>query len=412
MKKSFSNVEEVFNKFPELYGGDSEYQRNRYRNLFDKFCSYYNVNDCFIASSSGRVEILGNHTDHNGGRVISSTISLDTLAFFLPTNDNKITLYSEGYGEILVDLSDLSKQKESTSKGLVAGVADYFIKNGKKIGGFKAYCSSNVLGGGGISSSASFEVLIAEILNFLYNENTISCEEKALASWYAENVYFNKPCGKLDQTAISFGGINLLDFSDENKINVFPINNTLKDYDLVLINTGGSHENLTDEYASIPREMKRVANLFGKDRLIEINKKDFFSNLDKVYNKCSDREISRAIHFYQENDRVDLAYNSLINEDYQTFLRCVNDSGVSSNTKLQNCMVIGSSDQPIIKTLSILSCIKSCSAFRIHGGGFAGCVLAIVKKSNFDDFNAIVSRIFNSESVIKLNVRSVGAITL
>ena len=412
MKLPYVSVDKAFEYFDYLYGERSPEQELRYKDTFKSFCKYFGVSGGYIASSSGRVELLGNHTDHNGGKVLSTTISLDTIAFFVSSKGQKITLYSEGYGEIIVDLNDYTNNKEATPKGLISGVLDYFVKNGKKIGGFKAYCNSNVLGGAGISSSASFEVLIAEILNFLYNDGKVTEEEKALASWYSENNFFGKPCGKLDQTAISFGGVNLLDFSCDNSICVKRVDNNLSSLKLFLINTGGSHENLTDEYASIPNEMKKVASLFGKSKLIEVSENEFLTNLHKVLQNAKDREVSRAIHFYQENARVQKAYEFLNNKDDKGFIDCVNKSGESSVIKLQNCMVNGSSDQPIIKTLSALSMIEECLAIRVHGGGFAGCVLAVVEKAKSNVFSEKAKKIFGEKFVIELNVRSVGAITL
>ena len=263
-----------------------------------------------------------------------------------------------------------------------------------------------------MSSSASFEVLVAEILNFLYNDGEISAEVKAVVAQYAENEYFGKPCGLLDQTAISLGGLKMLDFSDKNKIGVTEINNALSDYSLVLIDTGGSHANLTDEYASIPREMFSVANAMGKDRLIELDKNEFFELLPNVVNQLSDRAVLRAIHFYEENDRVDLACNALLIDDYETFLTAVKDSGISSLNKLQNCYVSGSVEQPIPKALSISNGYLCGGVNRVHGGGFAGSILNIVKNDNLSAFINGMSKYYSLNDIIPLRVRTVGAITL
>ena len=283
IKNPYRDTALVENQFNMLYGECNDFQKARYKKAFENFKKIFNVDACYIASSSGRVEVLGNHTDHNGGKVLSCAISLDTLAMFLPNNDGIIRIFSEGYLPIEVNLNGEDVEKKATSSALVRGVAVALKNKGYKVGGFNATFTSNVIGGAGISSSASFEVLIAEILNFLYNDGKISEEEKAVIAQYSENVYFCKPCGLLDQTAIAFGGLKKLDFADKNKICVTNVDNTLSDYTFVLINTGGSHANLTDEYASIPQEMKAVANCFGQERLVDISKEEFFEGLPPVF---------------------------------------------------------------------------------------------------------------------------------
>ena len=268
---TYGSVQQVKQFFPLLYGEISDFQVERYEKLLNRFNKEFGYSKGYIASSSGRVEICGNHTDHNGGRVLACAISLDTLAVFMPTDDNKIVIKSEGDPEFEVDLQKENFTKSQTSKSLVEGICVALKNNGYKVGGFCASITSNVLSGAGISSSASFELLIVEIFNFLYNDSLISEQEKAKFAQFAENVYFEKPCGLLDQTAIAFGGVNQLDFFNNNRIKVNKIQNQLSDYSLVLINTGGSHENLTNEYASIPNEMFSIANYFGYKRLIDID---------------------------------------------------------------------------------------------------------------------------------------------
>jgi len=412
LKCPYKSTSDVESKFISLYGEVTDFQKQRYQKEFNRFKKEFNVDSAYIASSSGRVEVCGNHTDHNGGRVVSCAISLDTLAMFLPTDDNVIRIKSEGYNDIVVDVLGKETEKIGTSAALVRGVVVALQNNGYKVGGFKACFTSNVLGGAGISSSASFEVLIVEILNFLYNEDKITCEEKSKFAQFSENVYFAKPCGLLDQTAIAFGGLKKLNFRDPNKIVVSEIHNSLKDYTLVLVNTGGSHAELTGEYAAIPKEMKSVAKLMGKERLIDIPEEDFYNKLPEVYNKVSDRAITRAVHFYNENKRVDLIADSLENEDYASFLKAINESGISSLCKLQNCYVAGSSEQPIPKALSIAEKFLNGGANRVHGGGFAGTILNIVKNDNLDKFIREMSRFYKPADVIPLKVRSVGTIVL
>ena len=412
LKKPYTTVQGIEKYFPALYGETTDYQIKRYEYAFEYFKKHFEKDSAYIASSSGRVEVCGNHTDHNGGKVVSCAISLDTLAFFLPTNDDVITVKSEGYDEIVVDINGVENEKKGTSAALVRGVVVALKNKGFKTGGFKAYLTSNVLGGAGISSSASFEVLIAEILNFLYNNSKISAQDKAIVSQYAENVYFGKPCGLLDQTAIAFGGLKKLDFSDEKQIKVTDIQFDLSDYTLVLVNTGGSHADLTDEYASIPFEMKNVAKAFGKQRLCEISKDDFFNTLTSKLDKLSDRSVLRAIHFYEENERVDNLANALSLNDYDRFLSIIRESGISSLCKLQNCYVSGSSDQAIPKALSITANYFVNGANRVHGGGFAGTILNIVKNDEVETFIESISKFYGNNNVIPLKVRKVGTITL
>lgn len=412
LKKPYSKVDEVFNNFNKLYGETTDAQKQRYQNTFESFKNYFNEENAYIASSSGRVEVCGNHTDHNGGKVVSCAISLDTLAMFLPTDDQVITIKSEGYEEILVDLNGEEKEKIGTSDALVRGVVVGLQKRNYNVGGFKAYLTSNVLGGAGISSSASFEVLIAEILNFLYNDGRISNEEKATVAQFSENVYFGKPCGLLDQTAIAYGGLNKLDFATKGKIVVEKINNNLEDYTFVLINTGGSHADLTDEYASIPVEMYAVAKEFNKERLVELSKEEFLNGLPSVANKLSDRAVLRAFHFYEENERVEKLYASLIANDEDSFLLAIKESGLSSLWKLQNCFVAGSKEQLIPKAISIASLYLKGGVSRVHGGGFAGSVLNVIKSSNLEEFIKHMSKFYEKKNIIPLKIRSVGTIVL
>ncbi len=408
--KPYYELTAVTERFASLYGEVGN-QLQRYEVEFQRFKDAFGFDCAYIASSSGRVEVCGNHTDHNGGRVVSCAISLDTLAFFMPTDDNVIRIKSIGYEDIVVNLDGAENEAKGTSAALVRGVAVALKQRGYKVGGFSACTTSSVIGGAGISSSASFEVLIAEILNFLYNDGIIDPEIKAIVSQYAENVYFGKPCGLLDQTAIAFGGLKVLDFSNSSKIKVSDIKYDLSDWTLVLINTGGSHANLTGEYASIPVEMKSVANAYGKERLIDISKSDFVDGLPQKAGILSDRAVLRAFHFYEENERVDALKKALQENDYSTFLECINQSGISSLCKLQNCYVAGSNEQLIPKALSIAKQYK-CSANRVHGGGFAGTTLNIVKNDFVEYFATEMSKYYGNTNVIPLKVRSVGTIVL
>ena len=412
LKKPYFSLDGIESNFIDLYGEVEACQKQRYNDAFENFKSYFSVDSAYIASSSGRVEVCGNHTDHNGGKVVSCAISLDSLAFFLPRNDSIIKVKSEGYPEIIVDLSKESDEKIGTSDALVRGVCVGLKNKGFNIGGFNAYITSNVIGGAGISSSASFEVLIAEILNFLYNDSNVSQEDKAKVSQFAENVYFGKPCGLLDQTAISFGGLKMLDFSDKNNISVKDVKAKLSNWTLVLINTGGSHADLTDEYASIPAEMKMVAKEYGVERLVEINENDFWDSIGQKQKNLPDRAVLRAIHFFEENNRVDTLCSALSENDYDTFISVINQSGTSSLCKLQNCYVSGGNSQLIPKALSLAGKYLNGGANRVHGGGFAGTILNIVSNDNAKAFVGKMIEYFGEKNVFPLKVRAVGAIVL
>ena len=411
-KNTYKNMQYIVDKFDELYGEITDFQIRRYSDAFDKFKAIYSCDEAFIASSSGRVEVCGNHTDHNGGKVVCCAISLDSLAMFLPNDDNVIRLYSENFVEMQIDLSKDFIVEKGTSTAILMGVVQGFRNKGLNVGGFNAYVTSNVILGAGISSSASFELLIVEIISFLYNENSVSKKDKAIISQFAEREFFGKPCGLLDQCAISYGGLKMFDFSNPNDIYVEDISDTLSDYSFVLVNTGGSHENMTGVYASVSAEMFEVAKLFGKDRLIDVPEEEFYNNLSSIFNKVPDRAISRAIHFYNENKRVDKLYESLKAKDYNGFLGCIKKSGVSSVVKLQNCYVSGSDEQPIIKALSICENYIKDGANRVHGGGFAGCILNVINNNEVDNFIKQIKPLYGIENIIKLKVRAVGSTVL
>ncbi len=411
-KEPCVNVRDLICWFDALYGEVSDEQIERYEKAFLRFKTYFGESCAYFASSSGRVEVCGNHTDHNGGVVISSAISLDTLAVFLPTDDEVIHILSEGYPEIVVKINGDEEVVKGSSSALVKGVVEGLKDCGYCVGGFKATFTSNVLGGAGVSSSASFEVLVAEILNFLYNESKIDCETKAKVSQFAENEYFGKPCGLLDQTAIAFGGLKKLDFSDKKRILVKDIPCERDGFVFVLVNTGGSHADLTDEYASIPAEMREVAKQMGKDRLIDIDKREFFNKLPKICETVSDRAILRSIHFYEENDRVNQLEIALCDNDLDKAFRLIGESGKSSLYKLQNCYVSGSLAQPIPKAIALAEQYNLRGASRVHGGGFAGSILSVVKAQDLDVFVEKMSAYYDRKDIVPLRIRSVGTIVL
>ena len=410
-KKTVNSAAEVAKYFPVLYGETSERQLKRYDKLIERFCTEKGKTG-YMASSSGRVEVIGNHTDHNGGVAVGCAISLDTIAMFLPEDNGIITVKSEGYPDVVVDTASDKKLPAGSSDALVKGICEGFLKRGYKIGGFTACTTSNVAGGAGVSSSASFEILICEILNFLYNDGRVSEKEKVFISQFAENVYFGKPCGLLDQSAIAFGGLTLLDFRTKGDVTPKHIDCDLNEYTLVLIDTGGDHKNLTGEYAAITEEMKKVCAYFGKERLIEVDEDDFYAALPELKKNVNGRAILRAIHFYNENKRVYALAGALANGDYESFLKCISDSGISSQTDLQNCFPQGDIEQLIPTALAIGRKYLHGGANRVHGGGFAGTTLNVLQNECVKEFVNEMSKIYGKEKVVPLKVRKVGTTVL
>ena len=392
-----------------LYGEDfnQEKHEKRVKELQKRFFASEKQHATHLFSSPGRAEILGNHTDHNHGKVIVSSISCDILAAVAKTNDNKIKILSEGYPGVVVDINKTAPDKKeyNTSHALVKGVVNKLLEKGYNIGGFTAYTHSGIFKGAGVSSSAAFEVLICEIFNFYYLDGKLSKLDKAKISQYAENVYFGKPCGLLDQCGISFGGMNKIDFKDTVKCSAL---SPVKGYRLIITNTGGDHADLTAHYGAVKSEMKSVAWYFNAQVLREVNEKAFYPEIKNLKNKFGGRAVLRAVHFFEENKRVDIAAKALASGDVKTFLSCVDGSGQSSYEYLQNCYVEGDKEQNIPVALALSKKIISDGAVRIHGGGFKGTILAFVKNEEAAEYIKQMQRVFSKENVFAASVRSVG----
>ncbi|MDE5601051.1 MAG: galactokinase, partial [Clostridia bacterium] len=322
----------------DVFGADSSSQRERFMGLMQAHKEQFGVDGEEFYSSPGRIEILGNHTDHNGGKVLCAAINFDTLALVSSRDDGIIEVKSAGYPVMRIDVKApaFSSSELGTSTALVKGVVDYFVKLGKGVGGFSCSMTSNVPKGSGVSSSSSFELVIAEILNVKYNDGKLDAIFKAKASQYAENVFFGKPSGLMDQSAIALGSVNLIDFYDLENPVVENANWSFDDLDIFVIATGGDHSNLTGDYAAIPAEMKEVSAVFGKKLLCEIPREKWESEKLSVKDKVSERAYLRAEHFFEENERVERAVKAVENKDEMAFLEMVNASGLSSRYKLQN----------------------------------------------------------------------------
>ena len=391
-------------------GFDVEELRPRLSKLLNAFTNNEGSDADFLFSSSGRAEILGNHTDHNHGKVLVAAISCDIVAAVKKTDDGLVKICSEGYCPIKFNVNDtaLRENEKGSSTALARGVAEAIKNRGFNIGGFTAYLTSNVFKGAGVSSSAAFEVLVAEIFNDLYLGGKLSAVEKAVISQYSENVYFGKPCGLLDQSGIAIGALSYLDFKNPTSPEIKKYD-MLKGYTLVITNTGGDHASLTSHYAAIRSEMEAVANVFGKKVLREVDYQDFLQNISTVREKTNDRAVLRAMHFFEENLRVEKACEALESGDAKAFLNAVNESGLSSLIRLQNCSVPAEVSQPVVTGIELSRSVIKDGAIRVHGGGFAGSILAIVNSQEKDNYVSVMQKVFGSQNVFTAKVRPVGA---
>ena len=399
----------------DIYTSDKlEFQKERYLKAKSEFENIYDEKAEKFFSAPGRTEICGNHTDHNRGLVLAAGVSLDVIASVKKTDDNVIYLKSEGFPADEVDISnlDVNEAEFGSSKALIRGVAAGLKEKGFKIGGFKAYTTSNVLKGSGLSSSAAFEVLIGAILNGLYNDGKIDDITIAIAAQYAENKYFGKPSGLMDQMASSVSGFISIDFADEKNpiIKSIEFDFSKTGHSLCIVDTKGNHADLTPEYAAIPQEMKSVAKYFGKEYLREISKADIIKNLPALREKLGDRAILRALHFFDENQRVIAECSALEKNDFTEFLSLVKQSGDSSFKYLQNIFASSSPSEQGLSTALYFAnnILGERGAYRVHGGGFAGTIQAFVPNDILDEFKTKMEAIFGKDSCHVLTIRPVG----
>lgn len=394
----------------ELYGAAAEDGARRLGAVARTFEATFGRAPADLFSSPGRIEIVGNHTDHNAGKVLAAAVNVDTVAAVSPREDGVIEVKSEDYPPMLVELSDVSfKASElGTSAALIKGVADFYMRAGVRVGGFSACMTSTVPRGSGMSSSSSFELMIAEILNVYYNSGSLDPVFKARASQYAENVYFGKPSGLMDQTAISVGGVNMIDFRDFECPEFENAKWSFDDLDIFVAATGGDHSDLTDDYAAIPAEMKAVAEAMGGKLLRDIDPAAFYAAEDGLRSSLSPRALLRAEHFFEENVRVEQAAAAIASGDEKAFLDAVNASGVSSAVKLQN-LRSSRGDRALEDALDFAGTLDGVAAKRVHGGGFAGTILLFVRKASSCAVKDALIRRFGADNVFELSVRSSGA---
>ncbi len=371
-----------------------------------------------LFSASGRTELSGNHTDHNHGRVLAASIQLDIIAVVAPRSDSTVCIHSEGYAALTLDMNDLSARKEErgTSTALIRGIAARLAELGGTLGGFDAYIASEVPEGSGLSSSAAYEVLVATIFNALFNQNRFSPVEIALAAQYAENVYFGKPCGVLDQMTIAVGGTVAMDFADPTApvIRRIAVDFDTHGYVLCVVNTGGSHADLTEDYTAITREMKAVSEQMGVGFLQETSREAVLARSSTLRNACGDRALLRAFHFFAEDERTEEMAKTLENGDITSYLRLMRASGNSSFRFLQN---LYSNKAPACQGLSLGICVGEqvlgdAGAVRVHGGGFAGTIQALLPKTHLPSFCKAMETVFGAGCCHVLRIRPVGSVCL
>ncbi len=393
------------------------YLSNNQRNALNRgFEEAFGGQPCRYFSAPGRTEIGGNHTDHQRGRVLAAAVNLDTVAAVRENGTSQIRIQSKGYPLCAVDICDVTpcEAEYNTTTALIRGVVARFQQLGCKVAGFDAYVESTVLPGSGLSSSAAYEVLIGTIVNCLFFGKKVSQPEIAQIAQYAENVFFGKPCGLMDQTASAVGGLVTIDFlqKDAPKIEPVAFDFAACGHALCIVDTRASHADLTDEYAAITQELKAVCAHFGKEVLTQIPEKEFYAAITTLRGKCGDRAVLRAMHFYEENARVPQQVEALRNNDFAKFLSLVTESGRSSYMYLQNVIPAGRiQKQEVALALGLCEhLLQGKGAYRVHGGGFAGTVQAFVPMDILQDFRSGIDAVLGDGACHVLSIRPQGGV--
>lgn len=406
-------------KILENVYGESQVSLKRFKSLAQHFKSYFKTEQVEYFSSPGRTEIIGNHTDHNGGKVIAASIHMDTIGAAFPNNSNIVSIVSEGYEkEIIVDLSLLDEipQNEGTLS-LVAGIMKATRNFGFKVSGFNAYVLTNVISSAGVSSSASFEMLICSIINYFFNNNILNYIDYARMGQYAENKYWNKASGLMDQMACAVGDTILLDFSKKVEFEKVDFSFVQIGYDLIIVNTGKGHADLSYEYSEIPLEMKLIAHKLGASQLSENDLSTLLNKFTEIESSvANDRAILRSLHFFEENRRVDEAISAIKGKDKKQLLKLIEESGNSSWKWLQNCHSEGNyNEQKVSLVLALTELfLKKIGdgCCRVHGGGFAGVIMSIVPKAEVSNYIQFISNFVNLNNIYPMQIRKFGAIHL
>ena len=398
-----------------LYAGADQFER--YDRLARTFGEQFGREPALFVSAPGRTEVVGNHTDHQNGKVLAASVNLDTVAAVAPREDGRVVLYSEGYPvPFEVDVTDdaVREDEKETTFALIRGVAARLKQLGYRVGGFDASVTSTVFKGSGLSSSAAFEVMLVAAFDALYNGWTVDAKENARISQYAENVYFGKPSGLLDQSASAVGGLVTMDFAvSPAAVEALSYDFGAKGYAVCVVSAGGEHGNLTADYAAIPAEMKAVAKAMGHELLQDVTPEALFAALPKLKNAVSDRAILRAFHYVDETRRVEDAVRALREDDLKAFFATVIASGESSWKLLQNLHVATSDNQEMPLALGVSRQVLSGrGAWRIHGGGFAGTILAFVPFDLLDGYRAAMDGVFGEKATTVLAIRPEGVVCI
>lgn len=394
---------------------DISSEKQRYLNLLENAYKKYGDGDYHFVSSPGRSEICGNHTDHQHGHVVACSLNVDNVTIFKSNNTNTCNYTDDKFDSISVDITDLTKREEelNTSVSLIKGIAYKLSESGYSIGGFDAMCDSRVLIGSGISSSACFEVMVVEIFNALFNDEKVNPIERAIIGQYAENEYFGKPSGLMDQLAISSGGVVAIDFKNPNNPIIENYDFSFSDlgYDLLLVNTKGSHSDLSHEYAAIPNEIKEVCNVINVEYLADSSFEEFINSIPRIRKTINnDRAILRAFHFFKEDKRAIDFKKGIEEKNINKILDIINESGKSSYEYLQNVYPSSRTNiQPLSLALALTDeILKGDGAYRVHGGGFDGTIQVIIPSNKTTDYIEKISTVFGQNCVMKCLIRRRG----
>lgn len=406
-------------RLKEIYVDENlvPYNRSRYTGAIDRFATLFpDMEEVEIYSAPGRSEVCGNHTDHQNGMVLATSINLDAIAIVAKTDDFRIELVSGDFPieEIDVNALELNADEQGTTRALIKGVLSNMKERGYTVGGFRAYVTSDVLMGAGMSSSAAFESLIGTIISGLYNDMSVPSTVIAQVGQYAENVYFGKPCGLMDQMACSVGGMIYIDFENKDKPQVCQVESDFEKagISLCIVDTKGSHADLTDDYAAVPEEMNEIARAMGREHLRDVPEEEFYASIGRLWQETSGRSVLRAIHFYQEERRVLKGVQALKDSDYDSFLNVIKESGNSSAKYLQNIYSTKDVDSQNVTVALALSesILGDDGVCRVHGGGFAGTIQAFVKNEALKTYKEQMEAVYGQDSCHVLKVRPVGGI--
>jgi galactokinase len=410
------------NYLGELYGHNTELvelQKERYMNLITAYQKRFQERDVEIFSSPGRTEIIGNHTDHNHGMVLAASVTLDCIGVASKNHENIIRIHDISYKkDYIINLSETQKKEgEEASLSLIRGILAGFLKFGYFVGGFNLCITSNVISAAGVSSSASFEMLICKILDTFYNHSTLQKINYAKIGQYAENIYWEKQSGLMDQMACAIGGVLSIDFKDRKnpKVEKIPFELSSQGYELLLVNTGGNHADLSLEYSAIPFEMKSVAKEMGEAYLSEVPYEQFIQNLENLRLKVGDRAILRCFHFYEEKKRVLKSVDALKENNFENFLTLITASGNSSWKFLQNCYTTKDPKEQSTAYYLTLSELflreRNIGACRVHGGGFAGTIVVYLPAQSIHEYVLYMEKLTGTRSIYKMNIRKYGVVS-